>query len=255
LSSLPKPRIRIENVVASVSVNQRIDLDKVARSLLNVEYDPEQFPGLVYRLKKPKTATLIFNSGKMVCTGAKSEAEATRAVHRIVEHLREAGIQITGEPIITVQNIVASASLGAELNLELAAYSLENVMYEPEQFPGLIYRMKEPKVVILLFGSGKLVCTGAKKEEDVYSAVNNVMKTLLDLGIMKLKGPPAPVEEEPPKITEETIEKKELGTEKPAADKELAYKIEEEPSGKSEHTNAEKDTDLGTDSDIDEINP
>lgn len=157
LQSLPKPKIRIENVVASVAVNQRIDLDKVARSLLNVEYDPEQFPGLVYRLKKPKTATLIFSSGKMVCTGAKSEAEAGRAVHRIVEHLREAGIQITGEPIITVQNIVASASLGAELNLELAAYSLENVMYEPEQFPGLIYRMKEPKVVILLFGSGKLV--------------------------------------------------------------------------------------------------
>jgi transcription initiation factor TFIID TATA-box-binding protein len=146
----------------------------------------------------------------MVCTGAKSEAEASRAVHRIIEHLREANIQITGEPIITVQNIVASASLGAELNLELAAYSLENVMYEPEQFPGLIYRMKDPKVVILLFGSGKLVCTGAKKEEDVYRAVNNVMKTLLDLGIMKLKPvPSAPGEEtaeaeEALKATEDT---------------------------------------------------
>lgn len=206
MSSLPKPKIRIENVVASVTVNQRIDLDKVARSLLNVEYDPEQFPGLVYRLKKPKTATLIFNSGKMVCTGAKSEAEASRAVHRIIEHLREASIQITGEPIITVQNIVASASLGAELNLELAAYSLENVMYEPEQFPGLIYRMKDPKVVILLFGSGKLVCTGAKKEEDVYRAVNNVMKTLLDLGIMKLKPVPVTPEGETPEVVEEAVE-------------------------------------------------
>jgi transcription initiation factor TFIID TATA-box-binding protein len=255
LSSLPKPRIRIENVVASVSVNQRIDLDKVARSLLNVEYDPEQFPGLVYRLKKPKTATLIFNSGKMVCTGAKSEAEATRAVHRIVEHLREAGIQITGEPIITVQNIVASASLGAELNLELAAYSLENVMYEPEQFPGLIYRMKEPKVVILLFGSGKLVCTGAKKEEDVYNAVNNVMKTLLDLGIMKLKGPPVPVEEEISKIPEEAVKKTEPSTERPPGDEELAKSIEAEPLEKDEDMNTKEDTDLGTDSDIDEINP
>jgi transcription initiation factor TFIID TATA-box-binding protein len=220
LSSLPKPKIRIENVVASVTVNQRIDLDKVARSLLNVEYDPEQFPGLVYRLKKPKTATLIFNSGKMVCTGAKSEAEASRAVHRIIEHLREASIQITGEPIITVQNIVASASLGAELNLELAAYSLENVMYEPEQFPGLIYRMKDPKVVILLFGSGKLVCTGAKKEEDVYRAVNNVMKTLLDLGIMKLKPVPTALEGEAAVIQEGPVEAVDVTRDTPELEKE-----------------------------------
>jgi hypothetical protein len=109
-----------------------------------------------------------------------------------------------------VQNIVASASLGAELNLELAAYSLENVMYEPEQFPGLIYRMKDPKVVILLFGSGKLVCTGAKKEEDVYRAVNNVMKTLLDLGIMKLKPVPAAPEGETAEIPEEAVEATDL---------------------------------------------
>jgi len=255
LSSLPKPKIRIENVVASVSVNQRIDLDRVARSLLNVEYDPEQFPGLVYRLKKPKTATLIFNSGKMVCTGAKSEAEATRAVHRIVEHLREAGIQITGEPIITVQNIVASASLGAELNLELAAYSLENVMYEPEQFPGLIYRMREPKVVILLFGSGKLVCTGAKKEEDVYNAVHNVMKTLLDLGIMKLKGPPAVAEEEVSKIPEETIEATDLSKEEPAVGEKSSLHHEEESLEKDKDMDADMDAHLGADTDVNEIGP
>jgi transcription initiation factor TFIID TATA-box-binding protein len=234
LSSLPKPKIRIENVVASVTVNQRIDLDRVARSLLNVEYDPEQFPGLVYRLKKPKTATLIFNSGKMVCTGAKSEAEASRAVHRIIEHLREANIQITGEPIITVQNIVASASLGAELNLELAAYSLENVMYEPEQFPGLIYRMKDPKVVILLFGSGKLVCTGAKKEEDVYRAVNNVMKTLLDLGIMKLKPVPAAPEEET------------AGTEKAIEATGGTSDVEKEPVIEKKEEPADTDSDTDT---------
>lgn len=234
MQSLPKPKIRIENVVASVTVNQRIDLDKVARSLLNVEYDPEQFPGLVYRLKKPKTATLIFNSGKMVCTGAKSEAEASRAVHRIIEHLREASIQITGEPIITVQNIVASASLGAELNLELAAYSLENVMYEPEQFPGLIYRMKDPKVVILLFGSGKLVCTGAKKEEDVYRAVNNVMKTLMDLGIMKLKPVPVLPEGETAEITEKPVEGNEM-TEGAAA-------LKKEPAEKKKAEELEPDT-------------
>jgi transcription initiation factor TFIID TATA-box-binding protein len=189
----------------------------------------------------------------MVCTGAKSEAEATKAVHRIVEHLREAGIQITGEPIITVQNIVASASLGAELNLELAAYSLENVMYEPEQFPGLIYRMKEPKVVILLFGSGKLVCTGAKKEEDVYNAVNNVMKTLLDLGIMKLKEQRAVAEEETPKAPEEAAATTEPEEQAPHLGETSTPKKEEESKVEDKKTDAEADTRTDKDADIDEI--
>ncbi len=184
---MPKVQfVHIENVVASVTIDQKIDLEKIARSVLNVEYDPEQFPGLVYRLEKPKTATLIFNSGKMVCTGAKSEKEVHKAVNRIVKELQEAGIiDTTSEPLIQIQNIVASASLGTDLNLELAAYTLPDVMYEPEQFPGLIYRMKNPKVVILLFTTGKLVCTGAKKEEEIYTAVENVLKTLTELGITR----------------------------------------------------------------------
>lgn len=182
----PEPKTKIENVVASVVLNQRLDLDEIAATMPNVEFDPEQFPGLVYRLKKPKTATLIFNSGKMVCTGAKSEKEAKRAVHKIVKNIKEAGITITGKPEIIVQNIVASASLGAELNLELAAMKLENTLYEPEQFPGLIYRMRDPKVVILLFGSGKLVITGAKFEPQIDEAALKVMDRLLQLGVMRI---------------------------------------------------------------------
>ncbi len=183
---MPKAKsIRIENVVASVTLNQRLDLDLIAERLPNTEFDPDQFPGLVLRLDKPKTATLIFNSGKMVCTGSKSEKDAVKAVKRIVESLKEVGIEIKNEPIIQVQNIVASANLGVEINLEEAAFLLENTMYEPEQFPGLIYRMRDPKVVILLFGSGKLVCTGAKREEDVYTAVDKVMETLIEKGIIR----------------------------------------------------------------------
>jgi len=163
--------IRIENVVASATLNQRVDLNAVVKGYPGVEYRPEQFPGLVFRLKRPKTATLIFNSGKMVCTGAKSEKEARRAVMKVVKELKKSGIIIIGKPELKIQNIVASASLGGMIDLERSAYSLGRTMYEPEQFPGLIYRMGEPKVVILLFASGKLVCTGAKKEEDVYEAV------------------------------------------------------------------------------------
>ena len=169
-----KAMINIENVVASATLKQRVDLNAVVKGYPGVEYRPEQFPGLVFRLKRPKTATLIFNSGKMVCTGAKSEKEARRAVKRVVKELKTSGIIIISKPELKIQNIVASASLGGQIDLERAAYDLGKTMYEPEQFPGLIYRMAVPKVVILLFASGKLVCTGAKREQDVFEAVGKL---------------------------------------------------------------------------------
>jgi len=179
-----KSIISIENVVASASVNQRLDLNQITRTFADVEYHPDQFPGLVFRLKIPKTATLIFSSGKMVCTGAKSEDQAKKAVRTVVQKLKKEGIEIVNEAEIVIQNIVASASLGGTVHLEEAARKLPKSMYEPEQFPGLIHRMAEPKTVILLFASGKLVCTGAKKEEQVYQAVNNLHNTLEQMQLM-----------------------------------------------------------------------
>jgi len=170
--------IRIENVVASATLNQRIDLNAVVKGNPTVEYRPEQFPGLVFRLKRPKTATLIFNSGKMVCTGAKSEKEAKRAIKKVVLELKKSGIIIIGKPEIKVVNMVASVNLLGRIELDDCAYALDRTMYEPEQFPGLIYRMDEPRVVFLIFASGNLVCTGATKEEDVYKAVAKLHKKL-----------------------------------------------------------------------------
>jgi transcription initiation factor TFIID TATA-box-binding protein len=177
---MPKTKaiIKIQNVVASATLNQKIDLNSVVKSYPGVEYRPEQFPGLVFRLKKPKTATLIFSSGKMVCTGAKSEKLARRAVMTVVKELKKSGIIIIGKPDLKIQNIVSSVSLGGKVDLELAVSRLVKTMYEPEQFPGLIYRMDEPKVVILIFASGNLVCTGAKKEQDVYDAVQKLHASL-----------------------------------------------------------------------------
>src|SRR4030043_2445419 len=160
--------VNIENVVASAILNQKIDLNSVVKAFPTVEYRPEQFPGLVYRLKKPKTATLIFSSGKMVCTGAKSEKQARKAVMKVTDELKRDGIVIVGKPEIVVQNIVASAGLGGTIDLEKSTYSLRRTMYEPEQFPGLIYRMDDPKVGILLFARGKLDRPGRNKEQDVY---------------------------------------------------------------------------------------
>ncbi len=166
--------ISIQNVVACSSLNQKIDLNAVVKGYPGVEYRPEQFPGLVFRLKRPKTGILIFSTGKMVCTGAKSGKEARGAVMKVVKELKKCGIIVLGKPDFEVVNIVASASLGGNVDLEKAVTVLGSCMYEPEQFPGLIYRMTEPKVVILVFASGSLVCTGAKKEQDVYDSVRKL---------------------------------------------------------------------------------
>ncbi|MDA4132250.1 MAG: TATA-box-binding protein [Thaumarchaeota archaeon] len=179
-----KAIVSIENVVASASINQKVDLNQITKNFVDVEYHPEQFPGLVFRLKTPKTATLIFSSGKMVCTGAKSEDLARKAVNEVVRRLRKGGIPVKNEAEIEIQNIVASADLGGKVHLEEAARQLPKSMYEPEQFPGLIHRMADPKTVILLFASGKLVCTGAKRESDVYRSVNNLHVLLEEKNLM-----------------------------------------------------------------------
>lgn len=176
--------ISIENVVASATLDQKIDLLAIMKVFRNVEYRPKQFPGLVFRLKRPKTATLIFGSGKMVCTGAKSEKQSRSAVKKVVRELKTNGIIILGKPKIVIQNIVASANLHGKIDLETAADIMDNVMYEPEQFPGLIFRMGEPKVVMLLFASGKLVCTGAKHEDMVREAVEKLHGILEDYDLI-----------------------------------------------------------------------
>ena len=179
--------IKVQNIVASTTFADKLDLDVIAQSLEQAEYEPEQFPGLVYRLDEPKTATLLFRSGKANCTGAKNVEDVRKTVSIITEKLEKIGIKVYKNPEIVIQNIVATSDLGGELNLsEVAmALGLENVEYEPEQFPGLVYRLKEPKVAMLLFGSGKIVCAGAKKIEEVSLAVDKLLKELSALELLR----------------------------------------------------------------------
>jgi transcription initiation factor TFIID TATA-box-binding protein len=181
----PKPETRIENIVATVIFEHQLDLDMIEQGVPNIEYNPDQFPGLILRLDSPKVTALIFRSGKMVVTGAKRTADLIKAVKKILRMFVKSGVTITGKPKIQIQNIVASANLGMEVLLEKAAYLLENTMYEPEQFPGLILRLTEPRVVLLIFSSGKMVITGAKSEEEVEKAVNHTYNTLVELNCLK----------------------------------------------------------------------
>jgi len=160
----------------------------VAKTFPNVKYDPKAFPGLLFRLRRRPTKVLVFRNGKMVYIGAKSEKEALYAVRKVVKELRDAGIIVRSIRDFTVHNIVAAVDLGAPVDIEEAAYKLESVMYEPEQFPGLIYRMEEPKTTFLIFHSGKLVCVGAKTEEDLHRAVKKLQRILEENGLIYIHG-------------------------------------------------------------------
>ena len=173
-----KKEIEVVNIVVSTSLEHDVPLEKMAATLSNTEYNPEQFPGLVLRIKDPKTSALIFSSGKVVCTGARSMEKVAESIQKIIKSLEKIGIHIKIKPVINIQNIVASGSVGMDLNLNTLAMKLDNVEYEPEQFPGLVYKLKEAKATFLLFSNGKVVCTGTKSEEKVHAALDKLIEKL-----------------------------------------------------------------------------
>jgi len=180
---MPKPTYNVVNIVASVQfdVEKAIDLNFIDMANKNAEYHPEVFPGLVFRLQKPKSTVLIFGNGKLVLTGLKKEKDAKPVTLKVIKVIEQSGAVIKSEPEIKIQNIVASGDLHFNLDVDLMSISLDHAIYEPEVFPGLIYRMKHPKVVFLLFWSGKIVCVGAKTETDVKHAIQNLLREIQDL--------------------------------------------------------------------------
>lgn len=174
-------KIQVQNIVLSVTYEGvEFDLERLAKSLDNARYDPEVFPGIAYKSEDPPASFLIFASGKMNCVGAKSMQDAKLAIKKLTNKLRRAGIRIRSEPRVQVQNIVASFDFGREFDLEKIARSFENTEYEPEVFPGLVFRVEDPKVVVLLFVSGKGVCAGAKSMADIKRAGDLITKLLKD---------------------------------------------------------------------------
>ena len=153
-------------------------MTKLARSQSNTEYNPEQFPGLVLRIKEPKSAVLVFSSGNLVCTGTKSVAQVKQVIDAVIKQIAKIGIKITDKPKITVQNIVASGSIDFSLNLNFLALQLENTEYEPEQFPGLVYKLADPPATFLLFSNGKLVCTGTKNKQQLEESMKQLNKNV-----------------------------------------------------------------------------
>jgi len=176
--SILEYKIRIENIVASGNLGTFVPLHQMVKKVEGVEYEPETFPGLVLRMKNPKSAALIFSSGKIVCTGTRTKSDLKKAVNNIIKAVRKAGVKVPRNIKVQVENVVASTKIDARLNLSKIALEFENSEYEPETFPGLVLRMKNPNVAFLLFSSGKIVCTGGRKRKEIEIAIEKLIKSL-----------------------------------------------------------------------------
>jgi len=176
-----KSNLQVQNIVATASLGKPVSLTKLSRSNSNTEYNPEQFPGLVLRVKQPRSAVLVFSSGNLVCTGTKSIQQVKEVIDQVIKQLAKIGVKITDKPKITVQNIVASGSIDVDLNLNIFALELENTEYEPEQFPGLVYKLDDPTATFLLFSNGKLVCTGTKNRKQLEEAMRQLNKNVKEV--------------------------------------------------------------------------
>ena len=182
---------KIQNVVVSANIFATLPLEKLAVVLDNSDYTPETFPGLIYKVEDEnlsfkKASFLLFSSGRVICAGTKSIKDSKAAVEHVVKDLKEVGIEINKKPQITVQNMVASGSVGGKLNLNEIVFLFENTEYEPEQFPGLVYKLKGEDVLqnitFLLFGTGKIVIAGAKSEKEIKDSVVFLREQLIDVG-------------------------------------------------------------------------
>lgn len=179
--------IRIENVVANAVVADKFDLPWLDSKLSGAEYRKRRFPGLIYRVDNPKGAFLIFSTGKVVGTGFHSVENLNAGAEHLIADLKELGIKVAKKPQFVVQNIVACADLKTQfLDIDVLAVNLglENVEYEPESFPGLVYRIQDPKTVLLLFGTGKVIITGGKNIQDCQRAMETLRFHLQSIGAL-----------------------------------------------------------------------
>jgi transcription initiation factor TFIID TATA-box-binding protein len=178
--------IKIENIVAVTQISQGFDIASLVEKIPELIYSPEDFKGATYKLDNPKTAILILPNGKVICTGAINIGEVETSIRILTEKLHNIGIKINSNPTIETQNIVASTDVNRSLDLSLISKSLllKNVNYEPDKFPGLIYNMDDIGVIILIFSSGKIISTGAKRFDDASKAIEMMKEKLSSFGIL-----------------------------------------------------------------------
>lgn len=169
---------QLQNIVSTVNMGVKLDLKKIALHARNAEFNPKRFAAVIMRIREPRTTALIFSSGKMVCTGAKSEEDSRLAARKYARIVQKLGFP-TKFKDFKIQNMVGSCDVKFPIRLEgLVLTHSQFSSYEPELFPGLIYRMVKPRIVLLIFVSGKVVLTGAKVRQEIYEAFDNIYPIL-----------------------------------------------------------------------------
>jgi transcription initiation factor TFIID TATA-box-binding protein len=173
--------LKIENIVVSGSIADAIDLELISDKIPGCVLNKKKFPGAVYHMQNPKSAALIFASGRIVITGLVTPEDIPVALQNLLQDFRRAEIPCEDNPQVAIKNIVCSYNLGNPCSLNRIIISLmdsENIEYEPEVFPGLVCRITDPKVVFLLFSSGKTIITGGTNMKDVERSVEILRKKL-----------------------------------------------------------------------------
>ncbi|WP_319642013.1 TATA-box-binding protein [Methanovulcanius yangii] len=175
--------LKIENIVASGKIADSLDLDDITSRLDTCTLDRKKFPGAVYHIADPKIVALLFSSGKIVLTGIHNPQEFTYGCATLSENLRRIGATLIDAPKVAITNMVCSYDTGTPINLNkmMLTFNLENIEYEPEQFPGLVYRLEDPNIVLLVFSSGKIILTGGKNIEDVKRAIDRMMPKFIEI--------------------------------------------------------------------------
>ena len=169
---------KLQNIVSTANLKSELDLRDIALRAKNAEYNPKRFAAVIMRIKEPKTTALIFASGKMVCTGARSEEDSRKAARQYAKIIQKLGYPVKFSEF-KIQNIVGSCDVKFKISLSgLNIYHDKFSSYEPELFPGLIYKMYKPKIVLLIFASGKIVLTGAKEKNEIFEAFKNIYPIL-----------------------------------------------------------------------------
>ena len=178
--------IKIENIVAYAHISELLDIELLSEKMPKSSYNPDEYNGLSIKFDDLKIAVIILSNGKIVCTGAKKIQDAEATIKKVAKQVKKIGFEVKKNYETKIENVIASTDVKQELHLASIANALilENVDYKPEEFPGLIYRMEELCTVVLLFNSGKIVCTGAKSIEDAKTAINEMIDKLASIGVL-----------------------------------------------------------------------
>lgn len=177
-ASDPHTNVTLQNCVATMDLGCELNLMAINSRTRNSEYNPGRFNGLIMRIREPRSTALIFRSGKIVCTGCRNEHDALLASKKFARINQKLGFNVKFQNF-KIQNIVATCDLRFPIKLEnLHQVHGQFSRYEPELFPGLIYRLIKPRLVLLIFVNGKIVFTGGKSRQDIKDALDNMYPIL-----------------------------------------------------------------------------